>query len=159
MKILFYYVQISLIFLCFGFLQKKTYSKFLILHNNIDRFNDDYNNIDRFNDDYNNIMKILKKYKNKNKLFEGLYNNEPYIDDTKPLYCVIGTKNIQTGELLFYMKKLNLKFYFFHKNMFSKYDLEYSFGFDSNTIVKTFVDTICIGDIEKTYKYIYKNNY
>jgi len=82
---------------------------------------------------------------------DDIFDNEPEIDDSKPLFCVIGNKNKITKNLLYDMKYNNIKFLFFPKILFSKEDLEDVFGFNNNSIVRIYKNQQLIGDLFDMY--------
>jgi hypothetical protein len=123
--------------------------------------NDDlFGDVDQFfeNQDKENFKEIIINYKkimSNNDFNDKIFDNEPEIDDSKPLYCVIGDKNTVTKNLLYNMKKLNLKFFFFPKLLFSKEDLQDVFKFDENSEVRVYKDQELVGDLFDIYSLLY----
>jgi hypothetical protein len=104
---------------------------------------------------FEDIVINYKKIISNNDSDDKIFNNEPEIDDSKPLYCVIGDKNTVTKDLLYNMKKLNLKFFFFPKLLFSKEDLIDVFKFTEDSEVRVYKDQELIGDLFDIYSLLY----
>ena len=93
-----------------------------------------------------------------NSFTDIIFDNEPEIDDTKSLFYIVGNKDKITKDLLYEMKNLQLKFFFFPKSLFTNEILKDVFGFTENSIVRVYKDQQLVGDLFEIYDLLYGLN-